>query len=130
MNLIKNFLQLFLYLVVGGLATLVEWGAFYIFDSVFSIHYMIATALAFVLSTFANWAFGRLILFREKMGQSTILELLKIYAVSVIGLLMNLLIMFIAVEKIGLNEMISKIIATCLVFVWNFLIRKLVIYKI
>lgn len=130
MNLSKNFLQLFLYLIVGGLATLVEWAAFYVLNSIFSVHYMIATALAFVLSTFVNWAFGRLILFREKTDQSTFFELVKIYAVSIIGLLLNLLIMFIAVEKIGLNEMISKIIATCLVFIWNFLIRKLVIYKI
>lgn len=126
----NTFLQLFLYLIVGGLATLVEWGAFYIFDSVFSIHYMIATALAFVLSTFANWIFGRLILFKNKTNQSAVSELMKIYSVSIIGLFMNLLIMFIAVEKIGLNEMISKILATGIVFIWNFLIRKLVIYKI
>lgn len=57
-------------------------------------------------------------------------EIAKIYAVSVIGLLMNMAIMFVAVEKIGLPEMLSKIIATGIVFGWNFLVRKLVIYKI
>ena len=39
-------------------------------------------------------------------------------------------IMFSTVEKIGLAEMLSKIIATGIVFAWNFLIRKLVIYKV
>ena len=125
----KNLLQLFLYLIVGALATLVEWGAFYVLNSPLSLHYAAATTLAFVLSTAANWLFGRLILFRESK-QNTARELLKIYAVSVIGLLMNIAIMFVVVEKIGLPEMLSKIIATGSVFAWNFLVRKLVIYRI
>lgn len=129
MQIKKSFLQLFLYLIVGSLATLVEWGAFYVLNSPLSLHYAVATALAFVLSTAANWLFGRLILFRASK-QNTARELLKIYAVSIIGLLMNIAIMFVAVEKIGLSEMLSKIIATGIVFSWNFLVRKLVIYKI
>ena len=129
MQIKKSFTQLFLYLIVGGLATLVEWGAFYALNGLLRLHYMAATALAFVLSTAANWAFGRLILFRGAK-QNTAAELAKIYAVSVIGLLLNLAIMFVAVEKCGLSEMLSKIGATGIVFAWNFLIRKLVIYKI
>ena len=93
------------------------------------MHYAPSTALAFTLFTAANWFFRRLILFRSPT-QDTAAELAKIYAVSVIGLLMNILIMFVAVEKIGISEMILKILATGIVFIWNFLIRKLVIYKI
>ena len=129
MQIKKSLIQFILYFIVGGLATLVEWGAFYIFDKWLSFHYMLATALAFVLSTFANWASGRLILFRESK-QNTWLELAKIYAVSRIGLLLNIGIMYIEVDKLLMNEMLSKMIATGIVFVWNFLIRKFVIYKI
>lgn len=121
-------IELFLYLIVGALATVVEWAAFYAFDLIFGIHYTFSTALAFVLSTFANWAFGKLILFRKK-SQNVASEIFKIYLISVLGLLMNIAIMFVAVEKIGIHDMISKIIATGIVFVWNFLIRKLWIYK-
>ena len=129
MKLKQTSLQFFLYLIVGGLATLVEWGAFFVLNSLLSVHYAPSTALAFVLSTAANWLFGRLILFRASK-QNTAAELAKIYAVSVIGLLMNLAIMFVLVEKIGISEMISKILATGIVFMWNFLIRKFIIYKI
>ena len=129
MKLKQSLLQLFLYLIVGSFATLVEWLAFYALNTVCSLHYATATALAFVLSTAANWAFGRLILFRGAQ-QNTAAELAKIYAVSVIGLLLNLAIMAVAVEKIGLAEMLSKIGATGIVFAWNFLVRKLVIYKV
>jgi len=42
---------------------------------------------------------------------------------------MNLAIMWIAVEQFGVQEMIAKIIATGIVFFWNFFVRKLLIYK-
>lgn len=129
MKLKRTSIQFFFYLIVGGLATIVEWVAFYVLSSLFKVHYAPATSLAFILSTAANWLFGRLIMFRNSK-QSTAKELLKIYMVSIIGLLMNIAIMFIAIEKIGIQEMISKIIATGVVFIWNFLIRKLVIYKV
>lgn len=129
MKIKKSFVQLFLYLIVGGLATLVEWGAFYIMNQRLAVHYMAATALAFVISTFANWAFGRLILFRASK-QSTWSELAKIYIVSIIGLLFNIVIMYVEVDILLMNEMLSKMVATGIVFIWNFLIRKFVIYKI
>ena len=129
MKLKETSIQFFIYFIVGGLATIVEWSAFYVLNSIFNIHYAFATTLAFILSTAANWLFGRLILFRDSK-QNTAKELVKIYMVSIIGLLMNIAIMFVAIEKLGIQDMISKIIATGIVFIWNFLIRKLVIYKI
>ena len=122
--------QLFLYLIVGGLATIVEWAAFYVLNVLIGVHYLTSTALAFILSTLANWLFGRLILFKENRPKSLTKELIKIYATSIIGLLLNMLIMYLAVEKFGIYEMFSKIIASGLVFFWNFFIRKLLIYKI
>lgn len=123
----ENVRQFAVYLVVGGIATIVEWVVFYLLNQLGHVYYMGATALAFVVSTFANWVFGRLLLFQTK--QKIWKELLKIYATSVAGLLMNLGIMWVAVERIGIPEMPAKMIATGLVFFWNFLIRKLVIYK-
>ena len=129
MKLKQISIQFFIYFIVGGLATIVEWVAFYVLNSLFAVHYAFATTLAFILSTAANWLFGRLILFRDSK-QNTAKELVKIYMVSIIGLLMNIAIMFVAIEKLGIQDMISKIIATGIVFIWNFLIRKLVIYKV
>lgn len=125
----QQFKDLFLYLVVGGLATLVEWAAFWVFSSLLHIQYLLATALAFILSTFANWAFGRLLVFKDPGGQSLLRELGSIYLASVVGLLLNLGIMYVLVEFISLPEMIAKMTATVLVFAYNYLVRKLVIYK-
>jgi len=122
---IRDFL---LYVIVGGIATVVEWVFYYVFYKELAWNYMIATVIAYIISTFANWAAGRLILFKNT-EQSLLKEIASIYAVSVIGLLMNMAIMWIAVDFIGINKMISKILATGIVFFWNFIIRKIAIYK-
>ena len=125
----QGFRQLFSYLIVGGIATIVEWACFYIFSYQAHIHYLLATTLAFAISTAANWLAGRLLTFRGAEKQPILRELAKIYAVSVIGLLLNLLLMYLFVQKAGLAKMAGKIIATILVFAWNFIVRKFWIYR-
>jgi putative flippase GtrA len=130
----ENIKQFLIYLIVGALATIVEWCVFYALDGLGIMHYLLAVTIAYVISTFANWFFGKLLLFHEK--QNIWRELGKIYATSVIGLLLNWLIMWFLVDCLamfglsGISEMAAKIIATAVVFFWNFIIRKFVIYKI
>ena len=123
-NNIKEFL---LYLVVGGIATVTEWVLFFIMDKCY-IHYAIATVIAYLLSTFVNWLAGRLLVFKDSYS-SFLKEILSIYVASIVGLLLNLVIMWLAVDIANINEMISKILATAIVFFYNFLVRKLLIYK-
>ena len=124
----KQFKDFFLYFIVGGLATIVEWAVFWILTNTSNIHYLWATSLAFVFSTFANWAFGRLLVFKLSSG-SLWREIGSIYLASLVGLVLNLVIMLILVQAFTIGEMPSKVAATALVFIYNYLIRKLVIYK-
>lgn len=131
LNKLRTILRsdLFLYLIVGALATIVEWSGFWIFFDMLQIQYLLATALAFVFSTFANWLLGRILVFRGKQNQSLLKELLSIYLTSIGGLLLNLSIMYVMVDFCSIQEMIAKITATVLVFSYNYLIRKKLIYK-
>ena len=119
--------DLILYGIVGGLATIVEWGLFYLFNTPMGMNYELATTIAYIIATFANWGFGKLLLF--KGIQNLWKELAQIYLTSIVGWLLNLLIMWVLVSGLSVGEMWSKIIATGLVFFWNYLMRKLVIYK-
>ena len=120
--------QMFLYLIVGAGATLVEWGVFYLLAEKFLITYPVAVTIAFAFSTLANWKLGRILLFKN----TPIIEgeLTKIYLTSILGLIMNLLIMYIEIEHFDMDQMLSKVIATAIVFQWNFLVRKFIIYRV
>ena len=73
----QGFRQLFSYLIVGGIATVVEWVCFYIFSYQAHIHYLLATTLAFAISTAANWLAGRLLTFRGAEKQPIFRSLRK-----------------------------------------------------
>lgn len=119
---------LFLYLLVGIGATAAEWIVFYFMDAQWKIHYSLATAVAFAISTFVNWWLGRLLLF-SKTESGLWKELIAVYSASIIGLVLNLLIMWVVIQWFHIPEMYAKMLATGIVFFWNYLIRKLVIYK-
>lgn len=127
-----NFLyakEFLLYLLVGAISTMIEWIFFYVLNGALNINYLLATSFAFIFSTFGNWFLGRLLIFKNK-NLYLIKEIFKIYFVSLFGLCLNLIIMFFAIEKFNMKNIFAKILATGIVFAWNFLIRKYVIYKI
>ena len=127
--------QILSYFCVGGVSALVEWILFAIFTNVVGINYIVATCCAFIFSTATNWALGRVWTFKDnKVYQNKkIREIIMIFSVSAIGLLFNIGLMYIFVTVMRLNtsvlKILSKIGATGIVFLWNFLVRKFVVYK-
>lgn len=130
-----NIKQFISYFFVGGVAAVVEWVMFFLFANVLQIHYFVSTVLAFVFSTSANWILGRITTFKDNVSykDKKAKEVVLVFAVSAIGLLFNLVLMYLFVTVMGFDSSVgktfSKVAATGIVFIWNFLIRKLVIYK-
>lgn len=128
---VKQFLS---YFGVGGVSAIVEWVVFSLLEYLLDLPYLLATVLAFLVSTTVNWILGRTFTFKdsayqEKKGKEAFL----VFLVSAVGLLFNLLLMVLFVDIIGMNsnflKTIAKVLATGIVFIWNFLSRKLWIYK-
>ena len=130
-----NIKQFISYLFVGGVAAIVEWVMFFIFANVLQINYFVSTVIAFIFSTTANWILGRITTFKDNntYKDKKAKEAFLVFIVSAIGLLFNLILMYLFVTVMGfdssLGKTLSKIAATGIVFIWNFLIRKLVIYR-
>ena len=126
---IENLKQFISYFFVGGAAALVEWLTYALFDNVLGMYYLLATICAFVCSTSVNWILGRVTTFKEKKYEKKGKEVFLVFLVSGIGLLFNLFLMVIFVDKLHLYELFSKVMATGIVFIWNFLSRKFMIYR-
>ena len=123
----NNFIiHLIQYLGVGGLAALTDWFVFY-FLFVLGINYLISAIISFFLATGVNYFLSKYIFENSRYNINT--EVILVYFVSVIGLLLNLSFMWFFYKKLGIFSLLSKIIATGLVFFWNFLSRKYWIFK-
>lgn len=128
---IKQFLS---YFGVGGISALVEWAVFSLLEYLLDMPYLLATILAFIFSTTTNWFLGRTFTFKESAYKDKkAKEIFLVFLVSAIGLGFNLLLMYLFVDVFGMNtnllKTIAKILSTGMVFIWNFLSRKLWIYK-
>ena len=135
----NGFLQFFRYLFVGGIATVVDWalsfGAEKLFASVTSfqaqIVYIFATTVGFAGGLATNFILSRALVFatQEARAKTKLGEFMGHFTVGAIGLGLSYLIVWAGTTLIVDNYMLFRIIATVVVFVWNYLARKFFVYK-
>ena len=127
---IRQFLS---YFGVGGVSAIVEWAVFSLFEALFNVPFLLATALAFLVSTSVNWYLGRRFTFKSNRYQNKRgKEIVLVFSVSAVGLILNLILMAVFVNVFRMNthllKTVAKILATGIVFFWNYLSRKYWIY--
>ncbi len=126
----NSLLQFFRYAFVGGWATVADWGVFYILTKPLRVHYLISGVAAFIVGLTVNFLLSKKFVFAaEKNKHSSSTEFVVYAIIGVIGLIITEVIMYIMNNKLKLYFMIPKIIATAVVFVWNFAARKVVLYR-
>ncbi len=120
--------KLFFYLLVGGMGALIEWTLVYVFAEKFGMYYLAATALAYFCSTVCHYFATNALVFESGQRYSRGKEFSLVLFVSAMGLLLNVLLMKIFVGSMTWPLMPSKVLATVLVTIWNYLSRKKWIY--
>ena len=133
----NEYVKIILYLFVGGTAALVEWGLFYLFFYYLLVGLglsidtltMVATALAFGLSTLYHYFLGNILVFDSGSKYDKSKELSLVFLVSIMGLVFNLALMYVFVGLLSWQPMLAKVITSCIVVVWNYLSRKKWIFK-
>ena len=117
-------IKVLIYLCIGGMAALIEWGGFYFLNHWLLVNYLLATALAFAFSTLCHYLLGNIFVFNSGTRYERKKELSLVFLVSTIGLLFNLLLMGLFVGFLTWNAMVAKVAASAIVVVWNYLSRK------
>ena len=115
--------------VVGGLAFIIDYGILIFLTEVFHINYLISTTISFIVSVIFNYIMSIFWVFYvdENKNRTTVFSVFII--LSVIGLLLNDLFMWVFVDGMSIHYLIAKIIATLLVMIYNFITRKLFLEK-
>lgn len=133
----KNFSQFMSYIVVGGGATAVEWVLFFVFVYSLKWNQNFAFIIAYVISTFVNMILGRLLTFRnasvvnksDNPVHNFLKETFLIYLVAAVGCVLNLLFLNLFTDIFHMDSMLAKVVTTGIMFIGNFLARKLGIYR-
>lgn len=128
MDRIKNnklLLQIFKFVIVGGIATIIDFIVLFILKEFIGLNEIVANTISFTVSVIYNYIASVKWVFDVDENKNKSTQFIIFITFSIIGLLINNLILWICIDKFSLYYLIGKVIATGIVMVFNFITRKL-----
>ena len=134
---IKSFLkerrEVISYLIVGVLTTVVSLGSYCICVHTFldpndGFQLQAANVISWICAVTFAYFTNRKVVFQSK-EKNILVEAIKFYASRLGTLGMEMLVMFILVTLIGLNDTAGKFIAQVIVMIANYFISKIFVFR-
>lgn len=113
--------------MVGFLCFAIDYGLMTFLTEVFQLHYLVSCSISFTFSVAVNYLFSMKFVFQPEGKTDKKKEFLAFIILSAVGLGINQFVMVVMVEAAGIYYMISKIAATAIVMVYNFISRKMLL---
>jgi len=130
MDTIKNFLrsnsthaQMFRYAFVAGFGLVADFGTVIFTKQILGFHYLLAACAGFALGLIITYVLSNLMVFGKPKGDKRKL-FITFALIGIVGLGMLNLLMWGLTGGLGVNYIVSKALATIVVFMWNFFARK------
>lgn len=127
-DLFKKYSEVINYLIFGVLTTIVSIGIYAICSKVFNINYMISNVLSWIFSVLFAYITNRIFVFKSK-SNNVLIEIYQFYKYRVFSFLIELFLMYVFVELISIDDMISKVIVQVVVIILNYVFSKLFVFK-
>ena len=123
----KKYKEIINYIIVGGCTTLVSIVSYYLFRLIIT-NYLICTILSWIVAVTFAYFTNRIFVFNSK-DKNIMFEFLKFIMARILSLLSELLVMFILVDLIKIDDKISKIIVQFIVLVLNYIFSKIIVFR-
>ncbi len=126
----NKYREALLYLFFGGCTTLVNIVAFYIVRK-FGVSTYITNIIAWFLSVVFAFITNKLFVFESKNTsfKDSFKECFSFFLFRVISLVFDMGIMYLLIDLLNINEMVSKVFSNIFVVIINYVFSKLFIFK-
>ncbi len=122
-------MQLGGYMMAGLVATVADMGTLYIVTESMGVHYLLATVIGFIVGLIVSYLLCVIYVFKKRRIDNPMAEFLIFALIGVIGVGLTTLTMWFLTSILGVYYMFSKLLAIGLVFIFNFGMRKLLLFK-
>ncbi len=123
------FLQLFRYACVGGFAFIFDFGALVVFTELLHVYYLLSVVIAYILALAITYTLSISWIFSRRSVSNKWLESGTFALITLIGLGVLTGSMWVFTEELGVYYLASKIVSTAFVFMWNFSVKKVILFK-
>ena len=129
-ELFLKYKEMVLYLVFGGLTTLVNIVTYALFAYVFNMGTVVSTTLAWIVSVIFAYITNKIFVFESKTDSlaMAVTECISFFGCRLATGLLDILIMFVSVNILHFNDMVMKILSNILVIILNYIFSKLFIF--
>ena len=118
-------IQIFKFGIVGGIAFLIDYIVLFCCKEFIGLSVLLSAAIAFTVSVIYNYIASVKWVFDVNKEKSAKKNFVIFIILSIIGLIITEIIMWIGSDIMKINYLIVKIIATAIVMVFNFITRKI-----
>lgn len=125
----KLLTQIFKFIIVGGIATVIDYIIFFIMHDILHINTLVSNIMSFSISVIYNYIASVKWVFDVDKDKDKKQQFIIFIVLSVIGLGINTGIVFLLIDVLKVYSLISKVIATGIVMVFNFITRKIFLEK-
>ena len=122
-------MRLIRYFFVGGTAAVIDIGLYALLVHGVGLNYLVGGVITFMVATSVNYALSVRIVFRSGARFERPQEIVLVSVVSAIGLILNQLVLFVGVAELSLQPVLAKVVATGMVFFWNYWARAHFVFK-
>ena len=123
--------ELFRYIIVGGLTTVLNAAVYWLLSGVFSLHYQLANAIAFVVAVVFAYIANKKAVFHTKTTDAldTAREAGSFFLMRLISYGVEAGLMALMVEVWRVDELLAKLPVIMLIVVLNYVFSKLYIFR-
>ena len=119
------------YLVFGALTTVINIVVFAICSKIVNLSTTTSNVIAWIIAVLFAYVTNKLWVFNSKNnGNKELLrEIISFYGARVITLVLETTFLWIVIDKMGFNEILTKIISNIIVIILNYIFSKVFIFK-
>ena len=125
----KLLMQIIKFVIVGGIATIIDFVVLIILKEIFGMKPVFANIISFTVSVIYNYIASIKWVFDVDKDQNKKKQFIIFVVLSIIGLGINTIIIWLCDDVLGIYYLIGKILATGIVMVFNFITRKIFLEK-
>ena len=127
-DLYKKYKEIINYLIFGGLTTLISIVTYALFAKVFHIDYLISNVLSWILAVLFAYITNKIFVFESK-SKKNIKEITSFFFFRIVSLIMEMIILYVFVDMLHIDDLVTKIVAQVIVIVSNYIFSKVFVFK-
>ncbi len=131
MCLYVKYKEVILYLVFGGLTTLVNIVSYAVFARILNMDTVTGTSVAWLISVIFAYITNKIFVFESKTNTFALLvkECVSFFGCRLATGVMDVAIMYLSVDLLHFNDIVMKIVSNVFVVILNYIFSKLFIFR-